>query len=104
MTLAEENGMGITIETIFDVPHLASDAELLALFGSKETHTSLYQWAGQHHDRRVQLLWMLYQLRGDKAGMAAQEARLSDPHYLDEIKYRDTFVDIKTLGIEVQTS
>jgi hypothetical protein len=93
-----EIGMESSIETLFDAPHLATEAEIAALFHNNQTRESIYKWAGQHHDRRVQLLWRLYHLRGDEVGMAQQEARLDDPHYLDEIKYRDTFVDITTLS------
>jgi hypothetical protein len=96
-----EIGMESAIETVFDAPHLATDAEIAALFHNNHTRESIYAWAGQHHDRRVQLIWKLYRLRSDEVGMAQQEARLDDPYYLDEIKYRDTFVDIKTLGIKV---
>jgi hypothetical protein len=93
------------IESIFDAPHHATEEEFLILFRDAFSSRQDYeQHSSRHHDNRLLYLWELCQLRGDKAGMATQEARLNDPHYLDEIKYRDTFVDIKTLGILDQTS
>jgi len=91
------------IESIFDPPHFATDEEMHQLY-SYESREDFLSNGPTTHDNRILYLWELYQLRGDKAGMAAQEARLNDPHYLDEIKYRDTFVDIKTLGILEKTS
>jgi hypothetical protein len=32
------------------------------------------------HDQRVQYLWMLYELRGDNAGMAADRLMITDPN------------------------
>jgi hypothetical protein len=93
------------IESIFDAPHHATEEEFVVLFGDAFSSRQDYEQHGsKNHDNRLLHLWRLYQLREDKSGMAVQEARLNDSHYLDEIKYRDTFVDIKTLGIEVQTS
>ena len=84
------------IESIFDPPHLATEAEMHALYSYKDRDDFLNN-GPTSHDNRLLYLWELYQLRDDKAGMAAQAARLIDPHYLNEIKYRDTFVDIHTL-------
>ncbi|MBL1264308.1 hypothetical protein [Candidatus Methylomicrobium oryzae] len=93
------------IESIFDAPHHATETEFLILFRDAFSSRHDYeQHSSHHHDNRLLHLWELYQLRGNTAGMAAQEARLNDPHYLEEIKYRDTFVDIKTLGIDLKTS
>jgi len=88
------------IENLFDAPHNASENEFKQLFPlSYSSKDDFEKNCSKKHDQRVQYLWMLYELRGDLDGMANQETRLNDPHYLDEIKYRDTFVDISTLKV-----
>lgn len=83
------------IETLFDPPHNASDAEFHALFpnwvGEKQDFLELE--ARQTGDARLTVIWNLYQLRGDEAGMRATEARFEDQTIVEmELRYRDVRV------------
>lgn len=77
------------IESIFDAPHFATDEELHTLHSSFKDRADLEQNGPQSDDNRLLYIWELYRLRGDAAGMAAAEARLQDPSYFDEVRYRD---------------
>lgn len=79
----------MTIESIFDPPHYATETEMRVLFSSYKDRADLKANGPKNHDNRLLYIWLLYRLRGDAPGMAEQAARLEDPHYLDETIGRD---------------
>jgi len=78
------------IESIFAAPHFATDEEMHTLYGDcYKDRADLEKNGPQSDDNRLLYIWELYRLRGDAAGMAAAEARLQDPGYLEEVQCRD---------------
>jgi hypothetical protein len=80
------------IETLFDPPHNATDAEIKAMYPHwqvKDLHA--YEDALSGDDRLIGI-WNLYRHRGDEAKMLETEARFEDQSIVTmELRYRDIY-------------
>ncbi len=80
------------IETLFDPPHNATDAEIKAMYPHWEAHDLRAYEDSLDGDGRLTGIWNLYRRRGDEAKMRETEARFEDPSIVTmELRYRDVW-------------